>query len=71
MRQALAGMLWSKQYFAYDVNKWLEEHGGDSSRPRRPLRNCEWFHVVSDHVISMPDKWDILGSPPGTWLFIR
>jgi len=58
MRQALAGMLWSKQYFAYDVNKWLEEHGGDSPRPVRQVRNHEWFHLVSDHVISMPDKWE-------------
>jgi hypothetical protein len=58
MRQALAGMLWSKQYFAYDVNKWLAEHGGGSSRPMRLLRNREWFHLVSDHVISMPDKWE-------------
>jgi hypothetical protein len=58
MRQALAGMLWGKQYFAYDVNKWLEEHGGDSPRPMRQLRNREWFHMISDHVISMPDKWE-------------
>jgi hypothetical protein len=58
MRQALAGMLWSKQYFAYDVNKWLEEHGVDTLRPTRQIRNREWFHMVSEHVISMPDKWE-------------
>jgi len=59
MRQALAGMLWSKQYFAYDVNKWLQEHGVDSLRPSsRQVRNREWFHMVSEHVISMPDKWE-------------
>jgi hypothetical protein len=58
MRQALAGMLWSKQYFAYDVNKWLQEHGVDSRRPTRQVRNREWFHMISDHVISMPDKWE-------------
>ena len=58
MRQALAGMLWSKQYFAYDVNKWLEEHGVDTLRPTRQIRNREWFHMISEHVISMPDKWE-------------
>ncbi|HUN42447.1 MAG TPA: glucosidase [Acetobacteraceae bacterium] len=55
MRQALAGMLWSKQYFCYDVNKWLEEHRADQSGA---VRNREWFHMISDHVISMPDKWE-------------
>jgi len=58
MRQALAGMLWSKQYFFYDVNKWLEEHGVDTRRPSGRVRNHEWFHMVSGHVISMPDKWE-------------
>ena len=59
MRQALAGMLWSKQYFGFDVDKWLEEHGVDPMRPRRKqMRNSEWSHMVNDHVISMPDKWE-------------
>jgi hypothetical protein len=59
MRQALAGMLWSKQYFFFDVDKWLEEHGADPMRPStRQVRNREWFHMISDHVISMPDKWE-------------
>jgi hypothetical protein len=58
MRQALAGMLWSKQYFFYDVNKWLQEHGVDSRRPTGQVRNQEWFHLISGHVISMPDKWE-------------
>ena len=59
MRQALAGMLWSKQYFFYDTDRWLEEHGYDAMRPTpRQVRNREWFHVISDHVISMPDKWE-------------
>jgi Glycosyl hydrolase family 63 C-terminal domain len=59
MRQALAGMLWSKQYFCYDVNKWLEEHRADP-RLAKPdaVRNREWFHLISEHVISMPDKWE-------------
>jgi hypothetical protein len=59
MRQALAGMLWSKQYFFYDTEKWLEEHGADPMHPSaRQVRNREWFHMVGDHVISMPDKWE-------------
>jgi hypothetical protein len=61
MRQALAGMLWSKQYFYYDLDKWLEEHGAGAQLPpqqRRPVRNREWFHMFNDDVISMPDKWE-------------
>jgi hypothetical protein len=59
MRQALAGMLWTKQYFGYDLNKWLTEHGADPMRPgSKQMRNSEWFHMVNDHVISMPDKWE-------------
>ena len=59
MRQALAGMLWSKQYFFYDTDKWLEEHGYDPMRPTpRQVRNREWFHMIGDNVISMPDKWE-------------
>jgi hypothetical protein len=58
MRQALAGMLWSKQFFFYDVNKWLLEHGVDPLRPSGRVRNHEWFHMVSGNVISMPDKWE-------------
>ncbi len=59
MRQALAGMLWTKQYFGLDVDKWLEEHGVDPLRPGdHSIRNSEWFHMVNEHVISMPDKWE-------------
>ena len=59
MRQALAGMLWTKQYFGLDVDKWLEEHGINPLQPNsKPFRNIEWFHMVNDHVISMPDKWE-------------
>jgi hypothetical protein len=59
MRQALAGMLWTKQYYFFDADKWLEEHGVDvfaGSGP--PIRNREWIHMVNSHVISMPDKWE-------------
>jgi hypothetical protein len=59
MRQALAGMLWSKQYFFFEVDMWLREHGVDPFRPSsRQMRNGEWFHMISNHVISMPDKWE-------------
>ncbi|MDB5836713.1 MAG: hypothetical protein JWR14_6543, partial [Caballeronia sp.] len=59
MRQALAGMLWSKQYFFFDVDKWLEEHDADPTRQSMSqVRNRDWFHMISDHVISMPDKWE-------------
>ncbi|MFI0260760.1 MGH1-like glycoside hydrolase domain-containing protein [Streptomyces sp. NPDC017056] len=59
LRQALAGMLWSKQYYGFDLETWLSEHGLDPwSLPRPGIRNREWFHMVSDDVISMPDKWE-------------
>ena len=59
MRQALAGMLWTKQYFGFDVDKWLKEHGVDPMQPgSKAMRNSEWFHMVNEHIISMPDKWE-------------
>jgi hypothetical protein len=59
MRQALAGMLWSKQYYFLDADRWLEEHGADPfAHHPRPVRNREWVHMINDHVISMPDKWE-------------
>ena len=59
MRQALAGMLWSKQYYYFDVDQWLEEHQADPLHRRQPpIRNREWFHMVNEDIISMPDKWE-------------
>ncbi len=61
MRQALAGLLWGKQYYEYDVHRWLREHGVDPwdvRAPSRPVRNVPWFHMVARDVISMPDKWE-------------
>jgi hypothetical protein len=59
MRQALAGMLWTKQYYYFDGDKWLAEHGAHPLRGQtRQLRNREWFHMVNDDIISMPDKWE-------------
>ena len=59
MRQALAGMLWTKQYYFFEADKWLEEHGVHALQTgARQVRNSEWFHMINDHVISMPDKWE-------------
>ncbi len=61
MRQAFAGMLWSKQYFYYDLNTWLEEHNvgpWSSAEMRQKVRNGEWSHMYNDDIISMPDKWE-------------
>ena len=61
MRQALAGMLWTKQYFYYDVTTWLKEHHVGPGAPpetRHHVRNAEWFHMLNDDIISMPDKWE-------------
>jgi hypothetical protein len=59
MRQALAGMLWSKQFYYYDVDKWLEEHGADPFNPRRHApRNDHWQHMYNADIVSMPDKWE-------------
>ncbi len=58
-RQALAGMLWSKQYYSYDVGQWLKEHGVDVfAGSDKPIRNRDWHHMVNEDIISMPDKWE-------------
>jgi hypothetical protein len=58
MRQALAGMLWSKQYYYFDLKRWLQEHGGFGSATASNIRNSGWAHMLNDDVISMPDKWE-------------
>ncbi len=59
IRQALSGMLWTKQYYEFNVDKWLDEHGASPVSPMpRSIRNREWFHMVNSDVISMPDKWE-------------
>jgi hypothetical protein len=60
LRQALAGMLWSKQFYHYDVRRWLD---GDPAGPPPPAerksgRNAAWTHLDNMDVISMPDKWE-------------
>ena len=59
IRQALAGMLWSKQFYNFDVQVWLREHGVDTrSHGSGHVRNAAWSHMVNSDVISMPDKWE-------------
>ncbi len=59
-RQALAGMLWSKQFYHYDVDEWLQGDPGQPAPPstRNDGRNREWIHLNTYDVISMPDKWE-------------
>src|SRR5262249_48320234 len=59
MRQALGGMLWSKQYYSFDGDRWLAEHHAHPLHAgSRLFRNRDWFHMINDDVISMPDKWE-------------
>jgi hypothetical protein len=59
-RQALAGMLWSKQYYYFDLERWLSEHKSHPLLESKGhgVRNMEWFHMLNADVISMPDKWE-------------
>jgi len=59
-RQALAGMIWSKQFYNFDVPQWLRGDPGQPAPPRerRHGRNADWMHVNNGDVISMPDKWE-------------
>jgi len=59
-RQSIAGLLWSKQYYCYEVERWLR---GDPAQPppppeRRHGRNHDWRHLYNSEVLSMPDKWE-------------
>jgi hypothetical protein len=59
-RRALAGLIWSKQFYNFDVRRWLE---GDPGQPKPPAarwhgRNADWQHLSNADVISMPDKWE-------------
>ena len=59
MRQAIAGMLWSKQFFFFDGDNWLDEHHSNPLHAGyRNARNSEWFHMLNEDIISMPDKWE-------------
>jgi hypothetical protein len=59
MRQAIAGMLWSKQFFFFDGDNWLDEHHSNPLHSGyKNARNSEWFHMLNEDIISMPDKWE-------------
>jgi hypothetical protein len=59
-RQALAGMLWTKQFYLFDVDLWLKEHQAHPlvGEMKHKVRNAEWFHMFNGDIISMPDKWE-------------
>jgi hypothetical protein len=59
-RQALAGMLWTKQFYYFDLEHWLTEHESHPmlASANHGVRNSEWFHMLNADVISMPDKWE-------------
>jgi hypothetical protein len=63
MRQAIAGMLWSKQFFFFDGDNWLDEHHSNPLHAgHRNARNSEWFHMLNEDIISMPDALDMAGA---------
>ncbi|WP_346984246.1 hypothetical protein [Chryseobacterium sp. POE27] len=59
-RQAFAGMLWSKMFYHYNVEKWLKGDPSEAPPPksREKIRNFQWKHLNNEHIISMPDKWE-------------
>lgn len=59
-RQAMAGMMWSKQFYNYDIAPWLKQRGIDplSTDQAQSFRNKQWHHMNNCDVISMPDKWE-------------
>lgn len=70
-RQAFAGVLWSKQFFYYDVTEWLD---GDPAEPKPPGsrhegRNSEWVHATMQDIVSMPDKWEFPWFAAWDWAF--
>jgi hypothetical protein len=58
MRQALAGMIWCKQFFHYDVERWLKGDASAGAAARRHDRNRQWKHIKAGDVLSMPDSWE-------------
>lgn len=57
-KSAFSGLLWTKQFYYYDVFKWLFGGPGEAKPNRQNLRNYSWQHLTNRHVISMPDKWE-------------
>jgi len=60
MRQSFAGMMWSKQFYHYDVRTWLDGDPAGPPPPKERLtgRNHDWTHLYNDDVVTMPDKWE-------------
>ncbi|HMB62269.1 MAG TPA: hypothetical protein VKN36_04290 [Eudoraea sp.] len=58
VRKAFSGLLWTKQFYYYDVFKWLFGGPGEAMPYRSNARNFNWQHLTNRHVISMPDKWE-------------
>ncbi|WP_338647038.1 glucosidase [Flavobacterium sp. KS-LB2] len=58
VKSAFSGLLWTKQFYYYDVFKWLFGGPGETSPNRSDKRNTSWQHLTNRHVISMPDKWE-------------
>lgn len=59
-RQAFAGLLWNKQYYHFDIEKWLSQPDGivQNNDARRKGRNWDWQHLKNQDIILMPDKWE-------------
>jgi hypothetical protein len=70
-RQAFAGILWSKQFFHYDVTQWLDGDPAQPAQPRSRLagRNSEWLHANMADIVSMPDKWEFPWFAAWDWAF--
>jgi hypothetical protein len=59
VRQSMAGLLWSKQYYAFDLGRWLREHGADAGATMaKHVRDDAWGHMVNADILSVPDKWE-------------
>ena len=57
-KRAFSGLLWTKQFYYYDVHKWFVGGPGEQTPNRPHTRNFNWQHLTNRHVISMPDKWE-------------
>ncbi|WP_034256925.1 MGH1-like glycoside hydrolase domain-containing protein [Adhaeribacter aquaticus] len=58
IRRAFGGLLWTKQFYYFDVYKWLNGEHNDKATYRNHKRNSNWQHLTNRNIISMPDKWE-------------
>jgi len=70
-RQGFAGLMWTKQFYYYDINKWMEGDPGAPPPPknRKSGRNSHWRHLENSDIISMPDKWEYPWYAAWDWAF--